>query len=187
MLEPLPFLFSLCDVASKDKFSETLSITPIGVGRITIDRPETPLSLSLSEEKSFSLAITNIGSKDIDGLEIFPDRTVMGLRITAPQQVSLKVGERKELKLQVEASNKAAIGHHKVTFYASVPHEEIREKATIPVRVTARQLNFSFASLSLRTVLKPLLPFLGVAVFGCVIGICLGKRKKLVDEVSDEY
>jgi hypothetical protein len=164
-------------------FSETLTITPTGLGRITIDSPQTPLNLSLGGTKNFSLAITNIGSKDIDALYLLPDRTVMGISAKAPEKISLKIGERKSVKLTVSASDNARIGHHTLSIYAS--GNNIKGKTTIPLRITEKEFSFlSIASFDMRAITKPLLQFLGVAAVAFFIGIWFSRKKKVDDDLE---
>ncbi|HIE26942.1 TPA: hypothetical protein EYP66_06620 [Candidatus Poribacteria bacterium] len=160
-------------------FSETLTITPVGVGKITIDSPQTPINLSLGDKINVSIAITNIGSKDIDALYLLADRTVMGISTESIEKISLKIGERKEMELTVSASKKARIGRH--TLRIAILSEKVRGSTTIPLIVTEKEFSFlSIASYDMRAITKPLLQFLGVAAFGFFIGIWFSLRKRKV-------
>jgi hypothetical protein len=101
----------------------------------------------------------------------------MGLSTKTPSPVSLKIGERKEIELKVNASNTARLGHHTVSLYAS--SDNIREKTTIPLIITERKFSLlSLTTFDLFALKQPLLLCLSVAAVGCVIGIWIGNRRK---------
>jgi len=185
----IPFSFNL------GEFSETLTITPTGLGRITIDSPQTPLTVSLGAEKSVEIAVTNIGSKGIDALYLLPDRTAMGISIVAPEKISLKIGERKNVSLTIEVKDSARIGRHTIKIQASahmeigqhLPDFPIRGQTTIPLIVKEKEFSLSsFAHINLKAYTKPLLQLLGVGIFCFFVGIWFSMRKKYEPEPTEE-
>ena len=191
----IPFLVALsCLRAGTNRQAselvEQLTITPLGLGKITISAPLEEMLLPLDKKNTISITVENIGTADIPELELFADDTILGVEATcSPEVIALKKGEAKEIAITISATSSGRIGTHFIKIAALAKGEQaLSEEITLEVRVKERKRAFFLST----TLFKPslflfcLMALIGLAYIAYLFGRKARKSEEFDEEVIEE-
>jgi hypothetical protein len=151
--QPISFTLSVGSVR------ETLSITPVGVGELTIDLPAA-VQVRLGEEKRIRMSLKNIGTETVSGVEIRRVGVTYGVEIEAEGTISLAAGERREVTVTVRIAADASVGQSTVPLV--VASEAGSQTAEMRLEILPKRLGVALLS----GVTTPVLILLGLVVVG---------------------
>ena len=151
--KPLPFTLRVGSVR------ETLSITPVGVGELSIDLPAV-VQVRLGEERQIRLSLKNIGTETVSGLEIRRVGVTYGVEIAAEGTISLAAGERGEVTVTVRIAADASVGQSPVQLV--VASEAGSQTAAMRVEILPKRLGVALLS----GMTTPALVLLGLVIVG---------------------
>jgi hypothetical protein len=108
----ISFTLKLSDI------TETLFITPIGLGKLLIDAPAEAI-IPIGQSESIPITIENIGLETLTDIRVVADDMILGISVTDSHQVyRLQPGETKRVNLEVTAQDQAQPGTYHLPIYA---------------------------------------------------------------------
>ena len=116
---------------------ESLSITPLGVGEITLDVPAA-VQVRLGEEKEILINLQNSGTETVSGITVRSVGTTYGVTLRATEKMTLTPDQQRELPITLAVASDASVGPHDLQLAISSSsasqsatlHLEIRSQAT---------------------------------------------------------
>ena len=151
--KPLTFTLAIGQIR------ESLSITPIGIGELTIDLPAV-VQIRLGEEKRIRLSLKNIGTETVGGVEIRRVGATYGVEIEAEGTISLAAGERREAEVTVRIAADASVGQSSVKLVVASSADS--QTAAMRLEILPKRLGVALLS----GMTTPALILLGLVVVG---------------------
>ena len=158
---------------------ETLSITPIGVGELTIDVPAV-VQVRLGETKEIRVKLQNVGTEMVSRIMLQSAGTTYGVDVSA-KPISLATDALRELPVNISIASDVSLGERDVRLIVSSSAGS--QTATLKLEIMPKAMRFAL----LRGMVTPALVIL-VAV-GLLLGGMKAQeiRQKRAQEKAKDY